>query len=76
LSFLVDGGLLISADDKKEDQSIQVVLWQQAGDLMLTKLRGGSLVSIKGSLQKAAMAAYQEEQLLEISGGELTLLTN
>jgi hypothetical protein len=76
LTFFVHGGLLISGDGKKEDQSIRVVLWRPAGELLLAKLKAGSLVSIKGSLRKAAMAALYDEQLLEISGGELTLLTN
>jgi single-stranded DNA-binding protein len=74
LTFFVHGGLLICDDCKKEAQSIRVVLWRPAGELLLAKLKAGSLVSIKGNLRKAAMAAYHEEQLLEISGGELTLL--
>jgi single-stranded DNA-binding protein len=76
LTFSVYGGLLISEEGQKEDQDLRVILWQLAGDLLLSKLKAGSLVSIKGSLQKAAIAAYHDQQLLEITGGELTLLTN
>jgi single-stranded DNA-binding protein len=75
-SFLVHGGLLISGEEQKEHQAIRVVLWRQAGDLLIARLKTGSMVSIKGTLLKAAMAAYHDEQLLELSGGELTLLTN
>jgi single-stranded DNA-binding protein len=76
MTFAVHGGLLISEEGKKEDQAIRVVLWCPTGDLLLANLKPGSLISIKGSLQKAAMAAYHDEQLLEIFGGQLTLLSN
>jgi single-stranded DNA-binding protein len=76
LVFPINAGLVVSADGPMENEHLRVILWRQAGDLLLTKLKDGSLVSIKGNLQKAAMAAYHDEQLLEISGGELTLLTN
>jgi single-stranded DNA-binding protein len=76
MTFPVYGGLLISEDGKKEDQAIRVALWCPAGDLLLTNLKAGSLISVKGSLQKGAMAAYYDQQLLEIFGGQLTLLSN
>ena len=56
LTFLVYRSLLMS-DGKKDDQSIRVILWRPAGDLLLANLKSGSLVSIKGSLRKAAVAA-------------------
>jgi hypothetical protein len=76
LTFPVREGLVISPDGPRENEHLRVVLWQLAGDLLLSKLKAGSLVSIKGSLRDAGIAAYHEQQLLELTGGELTLLSN
>jgi single-stranded DNA-binding protein len=76
LTFPVREGVVISPNGPKENPYLRVVPWQRAGDLLLSKLKAGSLVSINGNLRKAAMAACHDQQLLEITGGELTLLTN
>jgi single-stranded DNA-binding protein len=76
LTFPVREGLVISPDGPRENEHLRVILWQRAGDLLLSKLKAGSLVSIKGTLRTAAFAAYHDQQLLEVTGGELTLLSN